>query len=784
MPKLIRVNRRANIRHWIATISVCGCFLLPGQILPGQDLSFQRELYLSKVQPLVEKYCHDCHQGDSVEADFDLGGYPTADHVLEARDHWKKALQRIRFGDMPPPDEVEMPDPDRQKFVQSLDDLLNKIDCTGGTDPGRVTIRRLNRNEYRNTIKALIGLDYRPAADFPGDDVGYGFDNIGDVLSLPPILMEKYLTAAELISRRAIVTSGFDFDLDQQTLGKDLQGDGSPTNSLEKNLFTSGTARLRVNIPTDGDYEIEYVVYGQQAGNEPVKMELIAGRKSLRKTSIRAEEDNPVTLRKEHRFARGFRSVGFRFLNDYYDPKNRDPNRRDRNLIIKSVRIRGPLGREPNLPETHQKIFFVQPGKNLSRDKAARQILTRIASRAFRRPASGEEINRLMKLVKLAEINGDNFETGIQLALQAILVSPHFLFKIEKPVPARQVRRLNDYEIATSLSYFLWSSMPDDRLFRLAHQQQLQNPSVLRAEVERMLGDVRSAELVRNFVGQWLQLRNLKELSIDETLFPQFNDKLLESMKKETELFAWDLLRRDASILEFLNADFSYVDRRLATHYQLDQVSFEGKKPEEFVRVSLAGSRRGGILTQASVLTLTSNPTRTSPVKRGRWVLDNLLNLPPPPPAPDAMELEDQDELKGTLRQRMQMHRKNPGCASCHAKMDPIGFAMENFDAIGRWREKDGSLPIDATGEFPNGKKFKGPQQLQQLLLSEKKDEFIRCLAEKMLTFALGRGIEYYDRCAVDKIVNHVKANGYRISELVIAVVESEPFQKRKGTSP
>lgn len=748
--------------------------------LPAQDLATRRQLYLHEIKPLVEKYCYDCHGKDSPEADFELEGYPSADHVLEARDAWSKALQRIRFEDMPPKDDVEMPEADRNKLVESLDRLINRIDCTKGTDPGQVTIRRLTRNEYRNTIKALIGLDYRPAADFPGDDVGYGFDNIGDVMSLPPILMEKYLTAAELISRKAIVTSKFRFPLEKTIPGKDLSGDGSALGTA-RILTTNGTARLRLEIPRDGDYEIQYEVYGHQAGDEPVRMELVTGRTSLRKSSIRAEKDKPVTLKMELRLAKGFRSIGFRFLNDYYAPQVKNPERRDRNLIINQVMIRGPLGSRPNLPETHQRILFVTPGKDLTEEEAARRILTRLASRAFRRPATADEIDRLWKLVRLARANGDNFETGIQLALQAILISPHFLYKVERPVAEGKIRELDDYELATSMSYFLWSSMPDDQLFRLAYEGKLKQDDNLENEVRRMLKDVRSAELVKNFVGQWLQLRNLPQTSIDEKSFPEFNEQLAASMRRETELFAWDLMRRDASILEFLDADYTYVDYRLALHYGLENVDFNNRPRTDFVRASLQGTRRGGLLTQASILTLTSNPTRTSPVKRGRWVLENLLNTPPPPPAPDAMPLEDQKELTGSLRERMQAHRANPSCASCHAQMDPLGFALENFDAIGRWREKDDGYPIDASAELPGGKKFNGPLELQALLLKEKRYDFVRCMAEKMLTFALGRGIEYYDRCAVDKIVKRVKNGGYRFSELVIAIVESEPFQKRKG---
>ena len=729
---------------------------------------------------MVEQYCLDCHSGDSSEGDFDLGGYRSADEVLESREAWQKALQRIRFGDMPPKDEVELNDDERTKFIKELDDLLNKVDCTQGTNPGKVTIRRLNRIEYRNTIKSLIGVDYRPAAGFPGDDVGYGFDNIGDVLSLPPILLEKYLVAAESISKQAIVTGQSKYQLDESVSGNELIGDGA-NNGESRRLATVGTTRWRVKVPSEGKYRLEYTVYGEQAGNEPVQLELISGRDSIRKSTIRATGKKPVTLTQEIRLARGIRSIGFRFLNDFYDPTAKDPNLRDRNLVITELTLIGPVDKQREYPATHQQIFFIKPSDKISEDVAARRILTRLASRAFRRPANESEINRLLQLVKLAKENNDTFEDGIQLALQAILVSPHFLFKVETPTKPNSTRDLNDYELATSLSYFLWSSMPDDELFKISLDGKLRTSDTLRKNVRRMLKDNRASELVTNFVGQWLQLRNLQDVSIDEKKFWRFKPELLSAMKKETELFTWDIVQRDASILEFLNADFTFVNKSLSRHYGLSR----DERPEtddEFKRVSLTGTKRGGLLTQGSILVITSNPTRTSPVKRGRWVLENLLNMPPPPPAPNVMDLEDQSELTGTLREKMQQHRENPNCASCHAQMDPLGFAMENFDAIGRWRETDEKQPIDATGELPNGKKFSGAKELQQLLLTEKQDQFVRCVAEKMLTFALGRGIEYYDRCAVDKIVEHVKKNDFRFSELVIAIVESEPFQKRRGT--
>jgi len=429
-------------------------------------------------------------------------------------------------------------------------------------------------------------------------------------------------------------------------------------------------------------------------------------------------------------------------------------------------------------PPARARIFSspAAPGKT---NEWTRSILGRFAGRAFRRPATEEEISRLAGLVQQRAEQGEPAASAISLGLQAVLVSPHFLFRGEfqrghGASPGNQP--IDEFALASRLSYFLWSSMPDEELFALAEKGKLRHR--LEAQVRRMLRDSRSHALVENFGGQWLQTRNLKWIAPDAAAFPGFDEELRAAMAAETEEFFGNLLRQDLSVLEFLNADYSFVNERLARHYGL-----KGVEGPQFRRVSLAGSPRRGILTQAGILTLTSNPTRTSPVKRGKWVLENLLAQAPPPPPPGVPPLkEDKADVAGaSLRQRMERHRSDPMCASCHAQMDPIGFSLENFDGIGAWREQDGSFPIDASGKLPAGEHFEGAEGLRQILAGTRRSQFLRCLSEKLLTYALGRGLEYYDRCAVDQVVRETEKGGCRWSALVLSVVKSAPFQLRRG---
>ncbi|MEO1525305.1 MAG: DUF1592 domain-containing protein [Planctomycetota bacterium] len=481
------------------------------------------------------------------------------------------------------------------------------------------------------------------------------------------------------------------------------------------------------------------------------------------------------------RLVKGNRSIDISFINDFWRP-----NVADRNMHLYHVKLTGSekrssLAPSAKLPASHNRILFVQPSRDVSVEQASRAVISRFASRAFRRPASEDQVNRLMRLADEVRSAGGSFEESMQVAMQAILISPHFLFRVEqprKPSADGTLPKISNYELATRVSYFLWSSMPDDELLAMAHSGSIREPSRLLRKVAAMLQDRRANQFVENFASQWLQIRNLDQVEPDARIYRGFTDEVRVAMKRETLTFFAGVMRENLPVTTLLDGDFTYLNGPLAKFYGIGDV--EG---DQFRRVSLEGTNRGGLLTHASVLTVTSNPTRTSPVKRGKWVLENLLNTPPPPAPPNVPELE-RGKLVGTLRERMEQHRDNPACATCHSMMDPLGFAMENFDAVGRWRKNDGRDPIDAAGALPDGTKFSGVEDLRTLLVTKRKQQFIRCLAEKLLIYAIGRGTEYYDRCAIDEIVARCTANEDRFAYLIAAIIESDPFQKQGYREP
>lgn len=581
----------------------------------------------------LTKYCADCHTGEKAEGGVRVEFLATDGNLEEHIEVVDKIILVLKEQQMPPADAEQPEGADRVKTIEWIEQRLREFDCGAASRPGRVTIRRLNRTEYNNTVRDLTGLDLQLANDFPSDDVGNGFDNIGDVLSLPPILMEKYLAAANQIAAAVVKNEA----------------------ALNK-------------------------VFPQKASDEK------------------------------------------------------------------------------NLEEVVE---------------VARANASGFAMRAFRRPLAADESERLFNLMRVAWEANASKEEIIQATLTAVLASPHFLYRVEDDNPADfvdGVRPLNDFELASRLSYFLWSSMPDERLFQLAGEKKLHTAEQLNAEVDRMLADPKSSALVENFAGQWLQLRDLEGLSPDPVKFSAFDATLRKSMRRETELLFTNILKENRSILELLSADYSFVDERLAKHYGI-----EGVSGNEFQRVELNGKRRG-MLMHGSILLLTSNPTRTSPVKRGKWVLENLLAEPPPPPPPNVPELGAAGVTLGTLRQQMEQHRENPNCAVCHVKMDAVGFGLENFDAIGAWRDADGRETIDPSGTLPGGRKFNGPLDLVQILVEDKKVEFSRCVTTKMLTYALGRGLGVADRCTISSIVNKLSEEEHRFATLVKAIVTSQPF--------
>ena len=744
--------------------------------LAGDDQKVKADqVFRSEAQPLVKRFCAECHSGGAAEAGFDVSKFASAPSIASAAKTWQKAAQRVRAEDMPPPDATQPSPEERRRLIGAIDLLLAE-GRTRGRNPGRVTMRRLNRAEYNNTIHDLVGVDFDPADDFPSDDVGYGFDNIGDVLSIPPLLLEKYLAAARRIADAAIVVPGPPPSL--ASLSEKRLRSKEATDSYGGKLLASlGEVSGRAKIDLDGDYLMSVTAFGEQAGAEPAKMELRVDGKKQNVFDVTASAEAPQEFTQRVTVKAGDRRFSALFINDFYEPDNPDPARRDRNLVVLRIEVRGPLDEDySKLPESHRRIL---PHKSTPETQMqdAQESLKRFASRAFRRPARPDEVERLMKLVRMALDEGDSFEQGMRVAVAAVLVSPHFLYRVELDPPdvkPGQAYNINQYELASRLSYFLWSTMPDHELLELAWQEKLRAPSVLQAQLARMLRDPKSSALIENFAGQWLQLRLVRSMTPDAKEFPTFDEPLRAAMVRETELFFASILQENRSVMDFLDADYTFVNERLAKHYGL-----AGVTGDEFRRVSIPADQRGGVLGQASILSLTSNPTRTSPVKRGRWVLENLLGTPPPAAPADVPPLPEKETgpLVGTLRERMTAHRDKTECAVCHKSMDPLGFGLENFDGVGAWRTHDGQAPIDPAGVLPGGQSFKGPQELRGVLKS-RRTLFVRCLTEKLLTYALGRGLEYDDQPAVDDIVAVGLADD-RMQTLVRAVIESPPFQRR-----
>ncbi|MGE3315670.1 MAG: DUF1592 domain-containing protein [Planctomycetaceae bacterium] len=792
MPSWITRNMlQHGVKAIVATFCLLGMVLtFAGQTdpvkstTPGPDKASD---FANGVQPFLKKFCLDCHSGTEPDAGFKLDAFKTELEAGREELRWRQVLEKLENGEMPPPDHDAKPsDAEKKVILDWIDRTFIHVDCSQSRDPGRVTTRRLNRTEYNNTIRDLVGVDFKPAADFPTDDVGYGFDNIGDVLTLSPLLMEKYMDAAEKIAAKALSSVDLTRPHVVRLEGPELKGTGAAQlNEYGYHMLASkGTVTGEFNFPFDGEYILRTRVTADQAGPEPVKMGLMLQDKQLQVIEVpRHKEAGFFELRTVVK--KGKRPVGVEFLNDYYDPNGPDPEHRDRNLGVHLIEVEGPFGVDRSmsrelLPETHRRIIFTVPTAEKPADECAKEILTKFAGRAYRRPVTDEELAPLLKLVQLGMESGESFDGAIQLAVQAVLVSPNFLFRIERdndPNNPQATHTVADYELATRLSYFLWSTMPDEELFAIAAKGELHKPEVLEQQTRRMLKDPKSRALVDNFASQWLNLRNLDIATPNQKTFDGFNDELRADMRRETEMLFETVMREDLSIVRFLDADFTFVNERLAKHYGIPDI-----KGGEFQRVSLTGGKRTGVLSHASILTLTSDPTKTSPVKRGKWVLENLLGAGPPPPPAKVPDLAETKKAKpdATLREQMELHRSNAMCASCHKSMDPMGLSLENFDGVGRWREKDGDKPIDASGTLPSGEKIANAQDLIRVLKG-REAEFTRHYVRTLLTYALGRGLEYYDKCAVDSITSAARADAGRFSRVVIEIVRSEPFLMRRG---
>lgn len=700
--------------------------------------------FAKSVEPFLKRYCAACHSAANRTAGLDVT-------ALRGTDRWHDVLEKTRGGEMPP---VGMPRPKADELAAAtrwMEAQVERMLAASTPDPGRVTARRLNKVEYTNTIRDLLGITLRAADDFPNDDSGYGFDNNGDVLSLSPVLMEKYLSAAELISRTVIPpATPAKMTLHRVTSDK-AKGDPSP-----------GGMAITHRFPYWAEYEIEgraAIVRGKGRfflalyvdGQHIQTNEVFPGDGPNRLVTVRI----PVEPG-DHRI----RTV-------FVDEKNEPISFGDTSqLVTDYIGVRGPFANAELGMAPAQRRLLVCAEKTTA---CAERIAAALLPRAWRRPVTAEETARVAGLVS----RGKSFEHGVQLALQAVLVSPQFLFRVERDAPG--MRAIDDYELATRLSYFLWSSMPDAELARAAGEGQLR--AGLDAQVKRMLADRKAEAFVENFAGQWLQLRNLETARPDPEKFPQFDDGLRDAMLQESKRFFAHVLREDRPVTEFLDADYTFANERLAKHYGLESVVGSAMR-----RVP-AAAKRGGVLAQGAVLTISSYPTRTSPVLRGKWVLENILGTPPPPAPAGVPPLEvSKVGVANSLREQLEKHRANANCAVCHNKMDAVGFGLENYDAIGNWRDKDGAFPIDSAGALPGNKRFSSPMELRAMLKKEP-GQFVRALTEKMLTYALGRGVERYDRATVLKISNRTAAAEYRMSALLAGIVESLPFQYRRGVA-
>ncbi len=740
--------------------------------------SFERD-----VKPVIAKYCLSCHAGEDASAGLDLSKFQNTSQVLKDGETWESVARNVGESHMPPKKQPQPSPQQRDRLVAWIESTLSQAYCDL-SDPGRVTLRRLNREEYNNSVRDLFGIDFRPADTFPSDDVGYGFDNIGDVLSMSPLLMEKYLSAAEKVAAKAIVAPDGDIRIATYSGDKFTPANvGGISESGGRNLSSQAEVGVDYNFPAEGQYVLRVHTWAEQAGDEPAKMKLALDGKALQTYEVKGTNGNTQICEFPLEVATGKHRVTVEFLNDFYD-ETRPAGQRDRNLIIESIEIEGPRLKNIVPNASHLKILPETPNKMWSADKKAqftRVAVSKLAKRVFRRPPSQDEITRLASYVDLVEKDGGSYERGMQVALQAMLVSPHFLFRVElDPAKGKATRPLNDYELATRLSYFLWNSTPDDSLLWWASQGNLHDPKHLAHQVRRMLQDPRAESLANNFAMQWLELRRLNDVAPDPETFPQWTPQLRDAMQTETTMFCNEIIQKDRSILDFLDARFSYMNEPLAKLYGISSV-----KGDNFQRVIFndeQAKQRGGLVTQASVLTVTSNPTRTSPVKRGKWVLGQILGTPPPPAPPNVPQLNEDKKIVASapIRERMAQHRKDPVCASCHARMDPIGFGLESFDGIGAWRLKDGNFPVDAHGELSGGQKFEGPQGLRALLKT-RKDAFSRALSEKLLIYAIGRGLERTDKCFVDDIALETKKQNYKFSALVLSIVNSEPFRTKSA---
>lgn len=729
----------------------------------------------SAVKPVLSKTCALCHNDKMSSGGLNVKAFLQPDSFIAYRDGWEAIVQKLQAGEMPPKGIPRPPEAQMQALIHYAEGEFEKADRNIKPDPGHVTARRLNRSEYSNTIRDLLAVDFRAERDFPTDDSGFGFDNIADVLTVSPVLMERYLDAAETIASRAM---GAD-PLPQ----KPLLAQYHTKDKTVRRLDTS-TIEASHRVEWDGDYIIRFGMPGERpADAKPVSLAFSMDGTLLKTIPVETKPNklmyfDPYSEAEMRMYLPSgdhvFRAA---FIDDDFVKSltDKEAYNKKKNKFLDSLTFEGPFPTDVERA-SRKKILICDPKTGPA---CVEKIVTALAHRAYRRPATHAEVASLLKFVALAKSRGETADQGIQLAIEAMLVTPQFLFRIEhdpNPTDAQDVHRIADIELASRLSYFLWSSMPDNELQSLAEAGKLHDPAVLDAQVKRLMDDKRSAAFAANFAGQWLEIRNLDVVKPDPDKFPEWGPELRDAMKTETRLFFEYVLRENRPLSDFIDAKYTFLNARLAKFYGISGVT-----GPDFRRVELATGQRGGLLSQASVLTVSSYPTRTSVVLRGKYVLNNILGSEIPPPPPDVPALDE--SAVGTLmslRQQMEKHRADPMCSTCHNKMDPLGFGLENYNAIGKWRTEDGKFPVDSSGTLPSGKSFKTPGEMRALLLAGL-PQFSRCLTEKMLTYALGRGLHPYDRGTVNGINRDMAADGYRFQSLIFDIVHSAPFQMGRG---
>lgn len=789
----------------------------------------------ARYRAVLNQYCVVCHNEQLHTAGLVLSNLDVA-NVPAGAETWEKVIGKLRTSAMPP---VGMPRPDAATYDALATYLETALDGAAAAkpNPGRVAIHRLNRAEYTNAVRDLLATEIDVQSLLPVDDSGYGFDNIADVLSVSPMLLVRYMSAAGKVTRAAIGDPSVLPNLETYDAPYLLAQDERMSEDLP--FGSRGGMAIRHNFPLDGEYSIKIRL--QRAGiehdrqiiglSEPHQLDVRVDGERIKLFTIGGEQQSKAkpgaqasqTGSEKKAFGYDFRTdaadaglevrfpakagtrlVGVNFLNDAWERegvldsplaefrlldkssegRSNSPGTKEDAPAVQQVSIGGPynakgVGETPS----RRRIFVCRPANSADELPCASKILSGLARSAYRRPVTQGEIQALLNLYNVGKKDG-GFEAGIGMALQRILVSPEFLFRIEPDpanVAAGAAYRISDLELASRLSFFLWSSIPDKQLLNLAAAGKLKEPAVLEQQVRRMLADSRSNALVTNFFGQWLYLRNMPGVHPDQDAFPEFDENLRAAFEQETQLFLESNLREDRSVLDLMNADYTFVNERLARFYGIPNIY-----GSHFRRVSLEGhEERRGLLGQGSILTVTSYANRTSPTIRGKWLLTNVLGTPPPPPPPDVPSLKETPPNGKvlTMRERMEQHRSNAACAVCHAQMDPLGFALENFNGVGEWRTvSEAGSAVDASGVLPNGVKFNGPAELRKVLLGHP-DQFADTVTDRLLTYALGRGVEYYDQPAIRKITREAASGNYRWSSLILGIVNSTPFQMRISKS-